>query len=585
MATQNRRGYGNPYGSADLGSGVRTTTGGSYRNPRLGIEDTTAFGRGFASTFRMPKIEEEKEKQKLKGIQLGTWDDEGNDFHKDAEGNTWDANLNASILANTNWTNGELATLQKAYESGDERTKGRIQSHMNGYNMAIGLKGSFTNYRNAVGDSQLNDSAASNRGLPDENGVLSNYNMADFNKWGNEDPNSIEVASKPNDHNIIQYGYTHKPTGTFINATAMTPEFIQKNIKLKYSQIDSLTEDYKSSNITKFKPMFHSSGTKLFQGTADEYQVKVDNKYVQEGTIYNFDKISRDAAMARFSTANDAFFDSALVSLDQKLKEGFMPSEDLYKRLKDSGGKIDNQLKLDLLKDHYTEQFKLNNGSDMYVLDPDTGRAVAKTYDNRRFFDPNYMKTERDLSGDGGDGSGIAGGFISNISNLITDVIGVGTAGTAPAGWQKKQIDNQKAMEMLERVEKRDKVSYLNLQDEASVSRWIKAVSKEIDEDYTREDLYNSLTTKKPSSQHHHIVQIDWSGTALEASPVDFDGTIGSLSGDFARAYGLTGTKKDNFHNQIDKLIGEFGGDIDKYNSWAKGLSPKEQKNYSPIIK
>ena len=104
-------------------------------------------------------------------------------------------------------------------------------------------------------------------------------------------------------------------------------------------------------------------------------------------------------------------------------------------------------------------------------------------------------------------------------------------------------------MEMLERVEKRDKVSYLNLQDEASVSRWIKAVSKEIDEDYTREDLYNSLTTKKPSSQHHHIVQIDWSGTALEASPVDFDGTIGSLSGDFARAYGLTGNKKEVFHN------------------------------------
>lgn len=174
---------------------------------------------------------------------------------------------------------------------------------------------------------------------------------------------------------------------------------------------------------------------------------------------------------------------------------------------------------------------------------------------------------------------------MSNISNLITDVVGVGTTGTAPAGWQKKQIDNQKAMEMLERVEKRDKVSYLNLNDEASVSRWIKAVGKDIDEDYTREDLYNSLTTKKPSSQHHHIVQIDWSGNTLEASPVDFDGTIGSLSGDFARAYGLTGNKKDNFHNQIDKLIGEFGGDIDKYNSWAKGLSPEQQKNYSPIIK
>ena len=67
MATQNKRGYGNPYTSSDLGSGAKTTTGGSYRNPRLGIEDNTAFSRGFGATFQ-PKQEEPIEIEELKGI-------------------------------------------------------------------------------------------------------------------------------------------------------------------------------------------------------------------------------------------------------------------------------------------------------------------------------------------------------------------------------------------------------------------------------------------------------------------------------------------------------------------------------------
>ena len=63
--TRGARGTGmyNPmagqFSSENLGSGVQTTTGGTYRNPKLGIVDTTAFGRGFASTFQLPKPPEE----------------------------------------------------------------------------------------------------------------------------------------------------------------------------------------------------------------------------------------------------------------------------------------------------------------------------------------------------------------------------------------------------------------------------------------------------------------------------------------------------------------------------------------------
>ena len=66
MAT-NKRQDRNPFMSADLGSGARTTTGGTYENPRLGIQDYTAFGRGVASTFRLPPQKEEGEVKELEG--------------------------------------------------------------------------------------------------------------------------------------------------------------------------------------------------------------------------------------------------------------------------------------------------------------------------------------------------------------------------------------------------------------------------------------------------------------------------------------------------------------------------------------
>ena len=60
----------NPFTSANLGSGARTTTGGSYRNPRLGIQDYTAFGKGFASGFIMPKLDKKEEERLMDPIKL-----------------------------------------------------------------------------------------------------------------------------------------------------------------------------------------------------------------------------------------------------------------------------------------------------------------------------------------------------------------------------------------------------------------------------------------------------------------------------------------------------------------------------------
>ena len=42
---------------------MAVTTGGTYRYPKLGIQDYTAFGRGLASTFRLPEMKKEEDKK------------------------------------------------------------------------------------------------------------------------------------------------------------------------------------------------------------------------------------------------------------------------------------------------------------------------------------------------------------------------------------------------------------------------------------------------------------------------------------------------------------------------------------------
>ena len=72
----------NPYRnttSGYLGSGARTTTGGSYINPRLGISDHTGFQRGFGASFRLPK-QQKKEKITIDGVTLATENTSNNDF-------------------------------------------------------------------------------------------------------------------------------------------------------------------------------------------------------------------------------------------------------------------------------------------------------------------------------------------------------------------------------------------------------------------------------------------------------------------------------------------------------------------------
>ena len=181
----------------------------------------------------------------------------------------------------------------------------------------------------------------------------------------------------------------------------MTDKWISKNMSVKYSQAGALSDDYKKFQISSFKPMFYGNDQTLFEGTDREFKVKTANEIVQDGSVNTFNKIALDAANDRFSSQNDAYFASAFDQMKKAYNSGkFKFDKDLQEELNESQGDISNDLRLRLLKDYYQENFKLTNGSNMYVRGED-GRAIAKTADNINQFMPDISRTQRD-TGEGG---------------------------------------------------------------------------------------------------------------------------------------------------------------------------------------
>jgi len=399
MATR-RRTQSNPFTSANLGSGARTTVGGSYENPRLGIQDYSAFGRGLASTFRMPEQQEVEKKQDL-NLNLGNFESDKDNFFVDTSGVMQDMSSDISTLVNNAWKNGELTDLNNSYKNAlaGSQEERNILAHINGYNQAIGPKDSnFVKYFAALDDG-VHDYNVSNRQLPGLDGGNLNGTIADFIRIGNENPSAIKIASKRNSNGIMQYGFEVDGLG-FVNASVMTDKWISKNMNVKYSQAGALSDDYKKFQISSFRPMFYGDDQTLFEGTDKEFKVKTANEIVQSGSVNTFNKFALDAANDRFSSQNDAYFASAFYQLQQDYKSGFRFSKELQTELDESQGNISDDLRLRLLKDHYQENFKLTNGSNMYVRGED-GRAIAKTADNIDQFMPDISRTQRD-TGEGG---------------------------------------------------------------------------------------------------------------------------------------------------------------------------------------
>tara|TARA_R100001460_G_scaffold785_7_gene3489 strand:+ start:15274 stop:16992 length:1719 start_codon:yes stop_codon:yes gene_type:complete len=568
MATR-RRTQSNPFASANLGSGARTTTGGTYENPRLGIEDYSAFSRGLASTFRMPEKKEVEKKQDL-NINLGNFESDKDNFFVDTSGVMQDMSSDISILVNNAWKNGELTELNNSYKNalkgGQEEQN--ILAHINGYSQAIGPKDSnFVKYFAALDDG-VHDHNVSNRQLPGIDGGNLNGTIADFIRIGNEKPSAIKIASKRNSNGIMQYGFEVAGLG-FVNASAMTDKWIGKNMNVKYSQASALSDDYKKFQISNFKPMFYGDDETLFKGTDKEFKVKTANEIVQSGSINTFNKIALDAANIRFSSQNDAYFASAIYQLEQDYKNGFKFSKELQAELNKSEGNIPDNLRLRLLKDHYQENFKLTNGSNMYVRGED-GRAIAKTADNIDQFMPDTSITQRDTSE--GDSSG--SGFNSdNAFDAITTLYGEGrmAGGGQRAGtFKAEEFDLDGAVKYLNDKDQGGN-TFFNLYNDQALKDLL--ATDDLNET-NRKKLNDIIRQKSPGSKNRLIAYVDKSG---EPQVTKFDGTITSFI-NVVSGFGAFSSKEESaLRNRVDEIY-KKGSDIAEY------TDPNDSSPPSPPI-
>lgn len=555
MATR-RRTQSNPFASANLGSGARTTVGGSYENPRLGIQDYSAFGRGLASTFRMPEQQEVEKKQDL-NLNLGNFESDKDNFFVDTSGVMQDMSSDISTLVNNAWKNGELTQLNNSYQNAlaGSQEERNILAHINGYSQAIGPKDSnFVKYFAALDDG-VHDHNVSNRQLPGLDGGNLNGTIADFIRIGNENPNAIKIASKRNSNGIMQYGFEVAGLG-FVNASAMTDKWISKNMNVKYSQAGALSDDYKQFQVGNFKPMFYDSGTNLFEGTDQEFKVKKENEIVQDGSINTFNNIAANAANARFSSQNDAYFKSAMYNFAQDLQnDRFTPSQELIPLLNEAikdPNKFTDDLRLRLLKDHYQENFKLTNGSGMYVRGED-GRAIAKTASNIKQFMPDVMRTQQDA----GEGVGDFNFTVDSIVNLIGEGRMTGVE-EAPGTFKTREIAVPNVVRYLNTNAPKG-VNFFNLRDDSAIKNVMGIPADQTIKPKQRQQYEQIIKQLSPGQDNLRLVgYMDTSGNPQVTT---FDGTVGSLLNVVASFQPKINNAK--LREAINK---KFGADIELFN-------------------
>lgn len=416
MATQNRRGYGNPYTSADLGSGARTTTGGSYRNPRLGIEDTTAFSRGVMSTLKTPEQEQSEEKQLEGSINyFGAQQDAilgGLEFKE-----------NSSLVKN--FTNNQLAKMQIQYA---KCSKANNQQCLQQINTDLGIyqKGQ-ANIQNLIqnyADDEMYDAETSNgRFLIDVNGDKikkadgSFAEIADMTKINNENPSDINIGIALNKNGDKKAVYQFKMNGNTYtaNISDYTDNYLKNNFDVRSNihlntqtamNKDGTTSGWvdepkmleSSTNITTGKGAFEASS---FLG----YEMIVDDK--QSPRYWrNVDTAANTFSTELYKTTSSAGNNSAFNNLAKRLYnnkftsivEGYVrPSSENFDSFKRELAALPEDVKLAMLRDEGNEEWKIKNASKGHKRG-DNGRA--ERLDEKYLIQDKYTRKPTDDGGD-----------------------------------------------------------------------------------------------------------------------------------------------------------------------------------------
>ena len=381
----------NPFMSANLGSGAKTTTGGTYENPRLGIEDYTAFSRGVASTFRIPEQQESEVKQLEGGIDYFGAD-------QDAILGGLEFKENSSLVKN--FTNGPLAQMQAQYakcsRANDQRCLQNITNDLGLYQTG---QNNFRNLIQNYADGEVYDPETSKgRFLIDVNGnQIKKPNgefltISDLTKVNNDNPQDMNIGVALNKNGDKKAVYQFKMDGqTYTtNLSDLTDNYLKSSFDVR-SDIGlnvqtAMTKDGSTFG-WKDEPKMFERDTNI---TTEKGNISVTNFEGFE-KIVNDEQYFADASTAAntfssnlYKTNSSPGNNSAFNALAKRLyNDDFTSNVEGYTKptTKDKTAFINelkalpNDVKLAMLRDEGVEEWKIKNASKGHRRGDD-GRAL-----------------------------------------------------------------------------------------------------------------------------------------------------------------------------------------------------------------
>ena len=483
----------NPYSSGNnIGFGARATTGGSYENPRLGIEDMTAFGRGVASTFRLPKEEEKKNLLDIPNVRIGS--QRGNEWFE-LDGNVNDLNQNFGNILNNQWRNdmseggaGYYYNLYKNAKDGSPEQATALNA-IKEYEKVLGANGFLSNYLNTIGDGTKVDKAASNVFIPGLDGTNTNFTIANIAADSQNNPQNWKYAQKRDKFGQLRTGLVHNPSGEFVDVSAMDDAWIDSNIAEFYDFESSILGKYDVVKNLNFKQIDVSDGV-IKKRDGNEFKVTSDSRYYDDMDFFTFEgtvaintrqevsnMVSNGTFKSSFRQVRD-LVNSGEFRLDNNILSTYYDIEQQASQNKTNGIGDANGYTPELydaystfekaaVTDYYNEQFKLRNGSDYYARDTrgqvkatqqdvdnglagevgemidntNFGRSIQRSAENVEFFEGDFssdqLRKQKSMNinigrggGDSFDSTGYASDFYTDLNNAINDdVSGIKRAG------------------------------------------------------------------------------------------------------------------------------------------------------------
>ena len=584
MAT-NKRQDRNPFMSADLGSGARTTTGGTYENPRLGIQDYTAFGRGVASTFRLPPQKEEGEVKELEGG-INFFGREKDEFLDGLE-----YKENNSLVKN--FTEGPLAQMQAQYR---KCSKANNQQCLENISKDLGIyQTGQSNVQNLIqkyADDEVYDSRTSKgRFLIDVNGnqikkpgggFLEIKDLANVN---NNDPRSMNIGLALDQHGDKKSVYQFQMDGeTYtVNLTDMTEQYLNNNFDIKDDVMinvqNTMLKDGATVRYTD-DAEYIKVGDVTTSVDGDNIELTTTNisQYLSKNTGYIQKALTASQTASRNihpnkSSANN---NSAFYSLNERIKnKSFNTSDEILKEIEDGGYSLDDlstipdDLKWKMLQDQVEQEWLIANASKGYKRDtrkgPSFGRAVLRGTELLETKEVDKPVDEE------GDGSGY-GYSVDNMLNTIELAFGEGRMTGVegmPGTFKSREMNLPTVVKYLQNHAPKG-TNFFSIRDEEAAKNILGSRTDLTEKQ--RKQFENIIMQKAPGKDAARLIgYIDSSGNI---QVTNFNGTVGSLLHTVASLQPKLNTK------QLRQAINDkFGVDIEEFDQPDR---PEKETQFNP---